>query len=324
MISAPIASDRLAIRSCRLFETGDLDDARERISGVMQPHRLLFHGRGARRRSHMDFLRLRGLGIGTIAFGQAVIDVPPLDDYHLLVFCLSGSALLRTEQGEIAIDRFNGIACASNRPLSGRFSPDCEQFIVRIDRERLATFSGRSDARLAPRVDLRSPRLQPWIATLRNLVTDAATVRLIQRDPRVAADYEQLLLRLLLSGQDWAEAGRERHDVRPASVHRAIAYLEAHATSAVTLADVAGAAGVPERTLYDAFRGFEGVSPMRYLRNLRLDRVRARLIAGGADASVTAIALGAGFSHLSRFAQDYAERFGERPSATLRRRDDGP
>jgi AraC-like DNA-binding protein len=261
----------------------------------------------------MDFLPLKGLGIGTIAFGQAVIDVPPLDDYHALIFCLSGSALLRTDQGEVEIDRFNGIACAANKPLIGRFSPDCEQFIVRIDRRRLHAFTGRPDTRLAPRVDLRNPRLQPWLSTLRGLVSDPAAVRMVQQDPLVAADYEQLLLRLLLNGQ---EQERPAAQVRSASVHKAIGYLHAHFDSAITLADIAAAAGVPERTLTDAFRRFAGVSPMRYLRDLRLDRARAALLDG--HVSVTAAAMAAGFSHLGRFAQDYADRFGERPSDTSR------
>lgn len=315
MHSVPIAPGGLALRDCRLFETSDLDDARERISGVLQPHRLSLHGRAARPRAHMDFLPLRGLGIGTIAFGQAVIDVPPLDDYHLIIFCLSGSALLRTDGGEVAIDRFNGIACTARRPLRGTFSPDCEQFFVRIDRRRLAAFTGRPDTRLAPRVDLAAPRLRPWVSALRTLVTDPATVRLVREDPVVAADYEQLLLRLLLSGQD--DAAAPNH-ARPGSVHRAVSYLRANLGSDITLADVAAAAGVAERTLSDAFQRFEGASPMRYLRNLRLDHVRADLLAG--EASVTAAAVRAGVPHLSRFARDYAERFGERPSETARRR----
>jgi AraC-like DNA-binding protein len=317
MLSAPIASDDLALRACRLFETTDLDDARDQISGVMQPHMLHLRGRTVGWRSHMDFLPLRGLGIGTIAFGQAAIDVPPLDDYHLIIFCLSGSALLRTDQGEVGIDRFNGIACTANRPLAGSFSDDCEQFVVRIDRQRLAAFTGRPDTRLAPRVDLRSPRLQPWLAALRTLVSDPATVRLVRQDPVIAADYEQLLLRLLLNGQE--RDGVTSH-ARPASVHRAIAWIHGHAAGPVTLADIAAAAGVAERTLAEAFQRFEGVSPMRYLRDFRLDRARAALLAGGPGTNVTAAALGSGISHLSRFARDYADRFGERPSDTIRHR----
>lgn len=319
MTAGSLMSDQLALRSCRLFETSDLDDAQDRISRIMQPHRLRRQAAGGSARSHMDFLRLHGLGVGTIAFGQGRIDVPPLDDYHLAVFCLTGHAILRIGAEAIGVDRFNGIVCPANRPLSGQFSPDCEQFVVRIDKTRLASFGGRRDPKLRTRMDLRSPRLLPWVSTLRNLVTDSATVHLIQEDARVAADYEQLLLRLLLTAQEDREPRRIQGHVRPASVHRAAGFIEANAAAPITLADIAAAAGVPERTLHDAYCRFEGMSPMRHLRNLRLDRVRAQLIAGGPGASVTGIALAGGFTHLGRFAQAYAERFGERPSETLRR-----
>ena len=96
--------------------------------------------------------------------------------------------------------------------------------------------------------------------------------------------------------------------------------MEAHFPATLTLSDIATAAGVPERTLNDAFRRFEEVSPMRYLRDLRLDRVRARLLGPGPRVSVTTAALEAGFGHLGRFAEAYADRFGESPSTTRRAR----
>ena len=314
-----IAADTLALRTCRLFETHDLDDAQDRISRIMQPHRLQRHARGGSARSHMDFLRLNGIGLGTIAFGPGRIEVPPLDDYHLVVFCLTGSAVLRTGAVEMAIDRFQGIVCPAQQPLSGQFSQDCEQFVMRIDRNRLAAFGGGREPHLLTRLNLRSARLQPFLSALRGLVTDPMAVQLIQSDGPIAADYEQLLLRLFLAGQAQADAARGQSRVRPASVRRAASFIAAHAAAPISLADIALAAGVPERTLHDAYCRFEGVSPMRALRDLRLDRVRDRLRADQA-ASVTEIALAAGFTHLGRFAQAYASRFGERPSQTLRRR----
>jgi AraC-like DNA-binding protein len=316
----PVAADDLALRACRLFETNDLDDAQDRISRIMQPHRLQRHARGGTARSHMDFLRLRGVGIGTIAFGQGQIDVPPLDDYHLVVFCLAGNAQLRTGHLETEIDTSHAIVCPANQPLSGVFSADCEQLVMRIDRHRLASFGGQKAPRLVPQLDLRSPRLQPWMSALRTLISDSVAVELIQSDPHVAADYEQLLLRLFLAGQEQADAVRERASIRPASVRRAAAFIHANAATPITLADIAAAAGVPERTLHESYCRFEGVSPMRALRDIRLDRVRAQLAAADPAANVTTIALNAGFTHLGRFAQAYAARFGERPSETLRGR----
>jgi transcriptional regulator GlxA family with amidase domain len=59
---------------------------------------------------------------------------------------------------------------------------------------------------------------------------------------------------------------------------------------------------------------------MSYLRRLRLDHVRAELLkADPRLVSVTEVATRWGFLHQSRFAQQYRQRFGELPSATLHR-----
>ncbi|SHI33145.1 AraC-type DNA-binding protein [Roseomonas rosea] len=320
MLDSSIPPESLALRACRLFETTDAEDARSRISRVMQPHALRFHGRGGATRLHMDFLRLGGVGLGTIALGAASIEVPPLDEYHLVLLCLSGHAVLRRGGEEFGVGRNSGAICLSGQPFSARFSADCEQLIVRIDRARLAAFEGDAAIRLARRLDLGSARLAPFLTLLRGLATEAATVRMVRQDRGVAADYEQLLLRLLLAGAEAEAPARNAGHARPASLRRAKAFMEAQAGGVITLAGIAEAAGVPERTLHDAFRRFEGTTPMRWLRNLRLDQARARLRAGAGEGGVTAVALGVGFTHLSRFAQDYAERFGERPSETMRRR----
>jgi transcriptional regulator GlxA family with amidase domain len=54
---------------------------------------------------------------------------------------------------------------------------------------------------------------------------------------------------------------------------------------------------------------------MQHLRNVRLNQARGRIM-GSQSESVAAIAMECGFGNLGRFAQQYAERFGERPSET--------
>ena len=76
---------------------------------------------------------------------------------------------------------------------------------------------------------------------------------------------------------------------------------------------------VSARSLQDGFQRSIGVPPMRYLRNVRLDRVHDDLLAAGPDeATVSQVAGRWGFLHLSRFAAAYRERFGQSPSQTLR------
>ncbi|GGS14019.1 transcriptional regulator [Streptomyces aureoverticillatus] len=108
----------------------------------------------------------------------------------------------------------------------------------------------------------------------------------------------------------------------PHSLRAALAFVEANLTGRISLADIARAANCSPRTVSSAFRDRLGVSPMSYVRNLRLDRIRADLLAS-AD-PVGTIAYRWGVTHLGRFAADYRARFAELPSATATRRQPGP
>ena len=104
----------------------------------------------------------------------------------------------------------------------------------------------------------------------------------------------------------------------PRDVRRARDYIHEHLASPITLADLVEASGVPGRTLLQHFRDAHGVSPMRYVRNLRMERVRSEL-AGASVGCVAGCALRWGFAHAGRFAIEYRRRFGESPSRTLAR-----
>lgn len=126
----------------------------------------------------------------------------------------------------------------------------------------------------------------------------------------------RLLFGLFINDDRQSEAAAPaREHAVPASVYRAEAFIEAHMGDAITLDDIAAAARTPVRTLLDGFRRFRDTSPMQHLRNVRLSFARGRLMSDEC-ASIASIALECGFGNLGRFAQNYAERFGERPSET--------
>src|SRR6516225_2940411 len=105
----------------------------------------------------------------------------------------------------------------------------------------------------------------------------------------------------------------------PRDVKKAIDLLRADSARAWTVYSLAAACGVAERSLQRHFRRFVGQTPMEFLRAERLDQVRQSLLGAPPQADVTRIAGRCGFNHLGRFAAWYRERYGESPSATLRR-----
>ncbi|MDT0449920.1 helix-turn-helix transcriptional regulator [Streptomyces hesseae] len=104
----------------------------------------------------------------------------------------------------------------------------------------------------------------------------------------------------------------------PRSLRAALAFIEANLAERITLGDIAKAADCAPRTISSAFRDRLGLSPMSYVRNLRLDRIRQDILT--TTDNVGTIAYRWGVSHLGRFAGDYRDRFNELPSDTASRR----
>lgn len=113
----------------------------------------------------------------------------------------------------------------------------------------------------------------------------------------------------------------DRHDAHPVTLRRAVAFIDENAHLDVTVADVAAAASVTIRAVQLAFQRHMDISPMEYLRRVRLDHARQDLMRAGPGGglTVTAVAYRWGFRSSSRFAAAYRRTYGVSPSRTLNR-----
>ena len=101
---------------------------------------------------------------------------------------------------------------------------------------------------------------------------------------------------------------------------RAKAYIDAHLRDHVAVPDIAWAAGTSNRTLHRVFLHAEGLTPMEFVTQERLNATRRALFAADPEGiKVTDVALAHGFFHLGRFSLRYRDAFGEYPSVTLHR-----
>ncbi|MFD9961711.1 helix-turn-helix domain-containing protein [Amycolatopsis sp. NPDC058986] len=111
----------------------------------------------------------------------------------------------------------------------------------------------------------------------------------------------------------------DHHDAHPATLRRAIAFIDDHAHEDITAADIAAAAHVTIRALQYAFRKHRGTTPMGYLRQARLQQAHQGLLDAdpGSGVTVTEIAARWGFFHPGRFAHRYRTTYGHPPHHTL-------
>lgn len=156
------------------------------------------------------------------------------------------------------------------------------------------------------------------------------TLKELAQNP-VAAGYETAmralshdlidgLIDLLVSVQP-APAPTTAHQNYVRIFERVQNYVFAHTQSAISVTDLCQQLYVSRRTLQNCFQELLGMTPLAYLKFIRLNAIRREL--KNPDSvyhTVQDIAAAWGFWHMSQFAADYSRLFCEFPSDALRSR----
>jgi AraC-like DNA-binding protein len=207
------------------------------------------------------------------------------------------------------------------------WSADCRLLSVKVDR---AALEREVDAALDREVasplplgasfPIGSGPGRSWLALIRLLLTELrGPDALIEQRP-MARRWRQLVVSglALTVEHPYPEEPPGR---RPRTVKRTLDAMHADPGHPFTSAELAAIAGVGVRVLQESFRQHLGMSPLTYLRRLRLDGVHTELRrADPWQVSVSEVALRWGFTHLGRFAGAYRARYGQAPSQTLKER----
>ena len=186
-------------------------------------------------------------------------------------------------------------------------------------------FPSSEKLELAPSVNARLLEGPPHLtlrftSLVRRFLSAAESQPQLLDSPAAKASFEDELLEAANDLFTGSQRSPSRHFVRwhsqsMTAVELAMSYRD----QPLSMPDLAGKSGIPERTLRSAFQKCYGVSPTEYLRIHRLHQARRLLRASCPDeTTVTKVAFGLGFWDLGRFAGAYLQLFGERPSETLR------
>lgn len=142
------------------------------------------------------------------------------------------------------------------------------------------------------------------------------------KSPEACASMAELMLvrlRDLADTEAQPRNDRREHNRRRIAVSRARSFIHENLTSPIRLSELCAHAHAQARSLEYGFQEIVGMSPVSYIRTLRLNRVHRLLRSREwTQRTITEIALDCGFWHLSQFAVDYRRFFGESPSAVHR------
>lgn len=138
----------------------------------------------------------------------------------------------------------------------------------------------------------------------------------------VLRKLEKALLYCLVEGlpSNYSDELLYQHDGALAChVRKAQAFIEDHLQDDINLGDIAAAAGVCSRILQKAFAQHCGCSPVRFVTDARLQRIRQVLETATRDLKIVDVMMNYGFTQSGKFAREYQQLFGEKPSETLKR-----
>lgn len=313
-----------------LFQTCDLDEARERVASIFCPHRLDRIGQG---RFHARHHHLAGdrISLNFIDYGAKTLISPGcLRDFYLFQMPLAGAAAIHHGADSYCSDPARAALLNPHLPTTMIWGEGCAQVLLRIDRvafnAHLARMLGRRTDRplaFAGAFDLTGPRGAAIRALVLHLVAEADAGRVaLGHGSLMGRQIEAALMTGLLEAHrhNFTDALQRNHsaDLAPRLVRQAEEHMLAHIDQPLALDDVAEAVGVSARALQYAFRRFRDTTPMAFLRQSRLERAHRDLQNARPGDTVTEIATRWGFTHFGRFSETYRARFGCTPRQTLR------
>ncbi|WIX76525.1 AraC family transcriptional regulator [Amycolatopsis carbonis] len=301
-----------------------LTDLRDRVQDVTVVHEI--EPRRGRPDGTVAVAGLGALNLVVVRYGaQVTVDAFPTRNRFALTVPLGPMWVSAPEvTGKVLT---SGFALAGDAHTVMRPDPHAGALVLstRMSRveEHLGTLLGRAPSTALRFLPPNAPAAGP--AALLDSAWRTACLALADAraplGPSVLRALEDQLLTAILLGLPHTSSPEllDGPADEPADVvERARTWLEEHHAEPVTVTDLARAAGLGPRQLQAHFRRRLGTTPTALLRDIRLGSAHRALL--GADRTVAEIAHSCGFTHLSRFAQEYRARFGELPSETAHRR----
>jgi AraC-like DNA-binding protein len=139
--------------------------------------------------------------------------------------------------------------------------------------------------------------------------------------PLIEKELELALLSCLLKGVANNYSDEIVYHTRGAFacyVEKARSFIAVNLHEDIKLSDIANSVGVCPRLLQKAFSQHCGCSPMQFLTQTRLHRIRQDLEQSAISVKITDVMMRYGFIQGGKFAKEYRQLFGENPSETLK------
>jgi AraC-like DNA-binding protein len=312
--------------------TTSFDEAHDVVRQFFLPHRIDLLERESGLDMRLNAVRVGGLTAGYLRYGRDVrLRTEEATHFHINIPVTGANESRCGTMDSVQATPDTAAVFTPGRPADIRWPGDCAQLCLMIDRDEveaeLVRLLGRPLTRpleFQPRMDLTTTAGRGWFAALSLLTSEYDQPESAFRHPLAARNLEHVVIDGLLLAQPHNYSmllAAPPRAAGPRAVRRAIELLEGQPEQPWSPARLAASVSVSVRSLHEGFQRAMQMSPMVYLREIRLNRVHDELrVSSRGTVTVTEVAGRWGFVHLGRFASAYRRKFGEAPSDTLSRK----
>ena len=312
------------------FSSESFDEIQSVIATKIIPHNLSVDGDLRTFYAHHTSVELGGISLHRLFYSNPTVIEPVCDGETFISQTLlegecevtrSGESVIM-HQGQTTINspyektriRSTGatsclIACIKYDLLEKYLSKTLEQIIQRPLNFELGVVRDKT-------VDIS------WLQTLNYIIQQRELNSGHSSNQHVLRQHQELLLSSMLSlyNNNYKQAlnNLSRNTIIPRHVKKACDYMNVYLDKKISLTELENHTGVTARTLQNGFKNNFGVSPLEYLRKLRLERVHSYLNDDKRGGSLKLILQECGVHNTGRFAKLYKRRYGQTPSKSYK------
>ena len=321
--AAPDTPDLLPLYENCMFKSDLGRESHDLVAEELSDHNLKW-GAG-RIDTRLYKITTQRLSLFSLRYGAEVEIFPKVyRDFSLVHYAKSSDIEITVDGVTSRIKQGQAVLCSPRDSLRMRWSECSEQLILKLPNGLLnaadETAEG-SQAKSRPITPLTLGAQKVWLPLLASIVQ----AQRFTSDPKLALWMRHLEdnVCLLLNAQRGATTDEQTaggpENLRDLNTKKRRDRLERYVLDnidqPIKSSDLAQAAALSERQFNSFCHAQFGMSPMAWLRAVRLDAVRRDIVDNPVQ-DITQVAYQYGFFHPGRFSGAYRARFGELPSET--------
>jgi AraC-like DNA-binding protein len=311
-----------------LINTNNFEDAREKISKMVSPHKIEMASRRDSANVQFSGIELNGISLMHASYGCAVKAELEDNDFFYTHTILHGTSEVRCNGNEHYSTEGDSVILSPSVNYKMHLHENCDRIVMRIEKEKIENhLSGLLNAEINKEL-VFTPEIRDsasWENTIKYILDQIESSPEVLKSKTIMNAYSTIIFSSLVELNEHNFRSLlvdDQGSTNPPKLCSALEFIEAKIKDNIAVIDIAKHCNVSVRTLQRSFLSQLNVSPNQYVRDTKLKAIHEEFnsLSGDKKGAVKRILLDYGIVDFGRFTQYYREKFGCTPSQTLSKR----